>query len=57
MKKTYQIPTLEVLQAETEALLEASLTIIEEDATDDAMSRITNPTDFDVIKALGFEGF
>lgn len=39
MKKKYIIPTLEVIQTETEALLEASLELIDDDANDDGMSR------------------
>ena len=39
MKKKYIIPTLEVVQTETEALLEASLELIDDDATGDGMSR------------------
>lgn len=39
MKKKYIIPTLEVIQTETEALLEASLELIDENANGDGMSR------------------
>lgn len=39
MKKKYIIPTLDVMEIEVGALLEASLPLKNEDATDDGMSR------------------
>ena len=44
MKKKYIIPTLEVIQTETEALLEASLELIDDDANGDGMTSSSTRT-------------
>ncbi len=39
MKKIYEIPTIEVMTVTAEAILEASLPLMEDDATGPGMSR------------------
>ena len=39
MKKIYEIPTIEVMTVTAEAILEASLTLIDENATGPGLSR------------------
>ena len=39
MKKIYEIPTVEAMAVVAETLLEASLPLIDEDATDPGMAR------------------
>lgn len=41
MKKQYEIPAVEVMETTTEALLQASLPLIDEGATGSGMSRET----------------
>lgn len=50
MKKIYEIPTIEVMTVTSEAILEASLPLIDEDAQTPGMSR-----EFPVFNEIPFE--
>ena len=50
MKKKYEIPAIEVMEVTTEAILEASLPLIDEDATVPGMGR-----EFPIFNTIEFE--